>query len=357
MMAWRVTCDDIDDPGSATDGDVDVALSLIVAHYQWGEDYLDEALDVIEVIKNSVLVTCDDLLALGPGFSLQAGGDGRWGGCNLLDIMYHTPAFFRVFAEATGDTTWNTLADDTYVMLNASANEVTGLVPDWQSAGGMPGGDPPQPNRNPNYSYDACRVPWRIALDYLWNGNEEAKDWCKKVTNWADDIGAQNIVDGYTLDGEPLEGMRYHNNSFVGGFAVGAMCNSQTVADNFGTEMNSSTLRNDTYWFNLCTRAIYLFVMTGNFWKPEKLSSLNDRGIRAGEKVYPNPVFRGGTIFVEGIKGVDQIDILNLEGKIIKRITTTAQVKTEIRANLSPGYYFLRFLGLEDTLYVSLAVE
>ena len=54
FMAWKVTADSIIDPGSATDGDLDVVFALIVAHYQWGEDYLDEAKDIISILPAMV---------------------------------------------------------------------------------------------------------------------------------------------------------------------------------------------------------------------------------------------------------------------------------------------------------------
>jgi endoglucanase len=269
MMAWRVTCDSVIDQGSATDGDVDVAFSLIVANEQWGVDYLEKAIEIIDIIKNNVLIDCDGISILAPGYSKKAGetGDGLWGGCELLDIMYHTPAFFRVFADVTGDGVWDKLADDTYTVLNAASHPDTGLVPDWQSINGKPGGNSDW--RCNYYRYDACRVPWRIALDYLWNGNSQAKAWCDKVSLWLDGVGAENIVDGYNLDGTPHETASYHNSAFVGGFAVATMCYSQELVDLFGKEMEESQLKEDMYWFNLSTRGLYMFTLTGKFWKPE----------------------------------------------------------------------------------------
>ena len=269
MMGWRVSCDSILDWGSATDGDVDVAFSLIVAHEQWGDTYLEHAIEIIDIIKNSVLIDCDGTSILAPGYHRDAdqGGKGLWGGCDLLDIMYHTPAFFRVFAEVTGDEAWNKLADDTYKVLNASANPETGLVPDWQDVSGKPGGNSDW--RCNFYRYDACRVPWRIALDYLWNGNPEAKAWCDKVSTWLEGVGAENIVDGYNLDGTPHETALYHNNAFVGGFAVATMCHSQELANSFGADMEKPEMKQDHYWFNLGTRGVYLFTLNGKFWKPE----------------------------------------------------------------------------------------
>jgi hypothetical protein len=74
---------------------------------------------------------------------------------------------------------WVKLADDTYTILNANANATTGLVSDRQNVTGAATGG------YGNYGDDACRTPWRITLDYLWNGNEKAKDWCIKISNFA----------------------------------------------------------------------------------------------------------------------------------------------------------------------------
>jgi endoglucanase len=256
MMAWNVTCDGIVDAGSATDVDIDVAYGLIVGFNQWGGTYLDEAKTILKILSTNMITTCNKVKTLYPGYN-----NGPWGGCNETDIQYYTPAFFRIFANVSGDKIWETLADDSYTILNNGANDKTGLVPDWQTASGV--GLPPS-YRTPYFRYDACRVPWRMSLDYLWNGNEKAKIWCHTISNWAYNVGPANINDGYNLDGTPNNNGD-HNSAFVGGFAVSAMCNTQKIADDFGSEMKKI---NDTYWFNLCTRCLYLFTMTGNFWQP-----------------------------------------------------------------------------------------
>ncbi len=260
MMAWLVTCDDIVDPGSATDGDIDVAFANIIAHVQWGGTYLNKAKDILNIIKENLIIDCtvDGLQTkvLGPGYS-----SGMWGGCGMTDIQYYTPGFFRVFAEVTGENIWNQLADDSYTLLNASAHPVTGLVPDWQTADGTPGPG----GRAGHYGYDACRVPWRMSLDYLWNGNTEARQWCIRISDWAYGIGALNIVDGYDLDGTAI-GEYGLNSAFLGGFTVALMTSDFEKVNNFSNTLEGL---NDTYWFNLNTRVLYLFALTGNFWKPE----------------------------------------------------------------------------------------
>ncbi|MCE5332474.1 MAG: hypothetical protein LLF95_10115 [Bacteroidales bacterium] len=261
MMGWKVTCDGIVERASATDGDVDVAFANIIAYKQWGGSYLDKAKEIIGLIRNNLILDCtvngSNVKILAPGCS-----NGQpYGGCGETDIMYHTPAYFRVFARVTGDQTWNQLADDTYKLLNASANPTTGLVPDWQTASGTPG----PAGRVGYFGYDACRAPWKLALDYLWNGNTEAKNWCVKISNWAYGVGAENIVDGYELNGTP-RGNNGLNSAFLGGFTVSMMANDYTKVNNFATVL---ARLNDTYWFNLNTRVLYLFALTGNFWEPD----------------------------------------------------------------------------------------
>lgn len=261
MMAWSVTCNGINDPGSATDGDIDVAFALIVASKHWGNTYLESAKEIINIIRNSLIVSCtvngESIYILAPGYS-----SGAWGGCEMTDLMYHTPAFFRIFATVTGDSVWSELADDTYSLLNASVNSTTGLVPDWQTASGTPGPG----GRVGYFGYDACRAPWRLSLDYLWNGNTKAKDWAGKISGWAEGVGPSNIVDGYELDGTPI-GTNGLNSSFLGGFTVAAMTHSKARVDNFGSVLSGL---NDTYWFNLNTRCLYLFTLSGDFYHPLK---------------------------------------------------------------------------------------
>ena len=71
-------------------------------------------------------------------------------------------------------------------------------------------------------------------------------------------------MDGYELDGTPI-GTNGLNSAFLGGFAVATMASNQGTVNSFGTELGKL---NDTYWFNLNTRVLYLFTLTGNFWNP-----------------------------------------------------------------------------------------
>jgi endo-1,4-beta-D-glucanase Y len=337
LMAWNVTCGGIVDPGSATDGDLDVAFALIVAYYQWGGDYLDSAKNMLSILKEHYFDTCEGVYTMKPG--------GQFGGCELTDISYYTPAYFKVFAEETNDPFWDAVAEDAYTILYNGANETTGLVRDWQS---YDGGDPPSGWTN-YYRYDACRTPWRMALDYLWNGNEDARSWCVKISDFANSIGPSNIKDGYELDGTVV-GV-YNNSPFVGGFAVGGMCYSQSMVDAFASRLLTlDGVGYDNQYFNLSLRCLYMLVLTGNFWKPEPAPGVKETDYLPGKfnlrQNIPNP-FTATTTIEYSIAETSfvQLKLYNITGQEIKTLVegvmSAGKHTVNFEAdNLSSGIYF-----------------
>ena len=327
MMAWKTTCSGIVDGGSASDGDLDVAFSLVVATWQWGDEYRESAEDEINTVKK-LITSCSGTSVLFGGF----GGNSGYGGCSCTDISYYTPAFFRYFAEFTDDEAWTTLADDTYTVLDNAANAGTGLVPNWHT---FDGGSCSMGEHR--YAYDACRVPWRIALDYLWNGNEEAKAWCTKISDWAYGVGPANIKAGYELNGTPTAS--YQNMSFVGGFAVAAMCNSQEISDAFGKQIAS--LRFDTYWYHAFLGTCYMLTMSGNMWHDR----IDEDGINrdktvAGEST-PAVAVRNGNLIITGIPHGSAILLTSLDGRLVRRSITTGPRLQMSTAAVKSGCYLV----------------
>lgn len=331
MMAWKTTCDGFVDQGSATDGDLDVAFSLIVAHWQWPEDgYLEKAKSVLSNCKK-LIVDCSGVSALGGGYA-----GSRWGGCDVTDISYYTPAFFRVFAEVTNDEAWSKLADDTYTVLNNCANKTTGLVPDWHSFSGQAGAG----GRNGTFRYDACRVPWRIALDYLWNGNQKALDWCKKVSSWAHNEGPGNIYDEYNLNGNKVGSNK--NMAFLGSFAVSAMCNSQEVVDDFAEEVLK---KKSDYWYSGYLGNCYLLTLSGNMWREDMLDT---RSVpRFSGKRTDSPDIRiqynAKKMFISGLAEKSNISLKDFCGRNVSsaKFTGNNMVSIDI-AGLTDGCYIIQ---------------
>lgn len=259
LMGWDNTCEGFTDQGAATDGDIDVASGLIVAHWQWPNDGYDARARAVISNLRRMIVDCNGTYALYPGCAFEA----PWGGCDETDASYYSPAFFRYFAQFSGDEAWVKLADDSHVVRDAAAHPVTGLVPDWQSVAGRPGAG----ERKDFYSFDAIRTPYKHGLDYLFHGNTAARDWCIKLTSWAhENIGAENLVDGYELDGTPVG--EHHNLAVVGAMAVCSLANTRQIADAFVAE---SVRMRDDFWYSAYLGNLYLLAMSGNMWTPDTL--------------------------------------------------------------------------------------
>jgi len=55
-----------------------------------------------------------------------------YGGCHPANIQCHTPGPHSMIAEVAGDLLWNILANNAYIIRDAAAHYIKGLVPDWQ---------------------------------------------------------------------------------------------------------------------------------------------------------------------------------------------------------------------------------
>ncbi len=256
LMHWHIDANgNVIGQNAATDADEDVALALLFAHKQWGSggniNYLQEAINVI----NALYTHCVE-----PGTYVLKPGD-AWGGSNVTNPSYFAPAFYRIFANATGNNGWLSVVNKCYDITNYFYNNYnTGLVPDWCQASGQQAS-----GYSYDYKYDACRFPWRYSFDYLWYGTQAAYNHLKKLSNWINSAtggNPANIKDGYQLNGNIIG--QWNNAAFVGPFTTGAMVDSslQTWLNNLYSRLASFSADN---YYNDSLRVLTLLVVTGNF--------------------------------------------------------------------------------------------
>jgi hypothetical protein len=215
---------------------------------------------------------------------IHVAGDGTWGDSNTLNISYFAPAYYRVF-KAVGGTlpkpdggnwnpNWDATIDGSYTTINnalntASGNQNNGLVPAWCNSAGMPNPGALNPGGNAtNYQYDSCRTPFRITLDWCWNGETRAQAYVAKTSAFFSAIGASNIADGYALDGAAQPA---HDGglsaAFIGPAGVGAMSSSsyQSFLDGtYGEVATHMLLAGGAYYEDSWT-VMSLLMMTANF--------------------------------------------------------------------------------------------
>jgi endo-1,4-beta-D-glucanase Y len=253
LMHWRIDANNnVTGTGAATDAEEDMALALIVADKKWG-GYTTEAKNLINRMMQ---------------YEVEAGsyvlkpGD-QWGGSSVTNPSYFAPGYYKVFKAYTGDARWDSVVNRSYqIIANVNAKTgagTTGLQPDWTTAAGDPA-----PNMGYNYTYDATRVPWRLAKDAAWYCDSRATAQLNKINAFFKGIGAANIKDGYRLDGTLIG--QWHNAAFVAPAASGAIISSDTA---YKTAMWNETVRlTSGNYYNDNLRLLALLFMSGNMYNP-----------------------------------------------------------------------------------------
>ncbi|HOM02026.1 MAG TPA: glycosyl hydrolase family 8 [Acetivibrio sp.] len=250
--------------GAATDADEDIALALIFADKLWGSsgsiNYRQEAITLINNLYNHCVEHGSNVLKPGD----------MWGGSSVTNPSYFAPAWYKVYAQYTGDTRWNQVADKCYQIVEEvkKYNNGTGLVPDWCTASGTQAS-----GQGYDYKYDATRYGWRTAVDYSWFGDSRAKANCDALTKFFARDGVKGIGDGYTIQGSKFS--NNHNASFVGPVAAASMTGYDM---NFAKELYKETVavKDDEYYgyYGNSLRLLTLLYITGNFPNPlQDLSS------------------------------------------------------------------------------------
>jgi endoglucanase len=273
LMGWHVTCSGFTTSdggsGSATDGDTDIGFGLLVAAVQWGGSYLQEALTYLATLKSVDFTTCSPSgrnVATAGSWQGNQACTTSGGGSNT---SYWMPAYYRVFATLTGDSFWSQTADDVVTLYGLAADPTTGIIVNEVDQDGVA-------VSGQTYDYNSCRIPWRATLDYLWYGTPAVQTAMTKLTTWANSVGIQDIVDGYNANGtHSAAGMYTGLNAFVGGFTVGAMTDTQAIANSFATYFVSIADDNGGY-YGASLRTLYLFALSGYQWNP--VDALADGG-------------------------------------------------------------------------------
>jgi endo-1,4-beta-D-glucanase Y len=257
--------------GAATDADEDMAWALVMADKQWGgqgklrDSYLNFAKKLIKAMWDREIDHTRAEMVL-PGDS--------WGGGDVTNISYYAPAYYRVFGQVSGNVDgWNKVIDTCYAIINKSlntkyGNDSNGLVPAWCDSSGAP--KVAYTNAPTHFQYDSCRVPFRIGLDYCLFGEPRAKAYLDKLSSFYDKIGAQNIGDGYNLDGttRPELVPSYGQAAvFVGPAGVGAMSNpayGKLMDESYALVASLQLIKGERY-YNESWNVLTLLMMTGNF--------------------------------------------------------------------------------------------
>ncbi len=268
FMCWKVPASEkVVRNDSATDGDMDMALALLLAHRQWREkSYLCEAKLLIHALATTLVR---------PDFSLRLGDWDTEGSEPVLtrpsDFM---PTHFRAFREATDDPVWKKVENRCYTILEGLQKEyapATGLVPDfaerkngeWRPA--LP--KALEGSHDGEYSYNSCRVPWRIGWAAISGDDGRARAMLKPLMAWAT-AQMKTPVEfqaGYHLNGKALRGADYDSACFITPTGVAAM----STGDQIWYDAVFAYAKNkEEGYYEDSVNLLCLLVMSGNAWLP-----------------------------------------------------------------------------------------
>jgi len=191
---------------SASDADSDIALALIFAHNRWGDDrYLIDAKALLKDIwdKEVVVIKGTPYLAAN---NVEKTNSQKV----VINPSYLAPYAYRIFAEVDPLHGWMKLVDSSYKILEESSaakldkSTSAGLPPDWVVIDKKTGelSAPSVGNLTTNFSFDALRAPWRVALDYEWNKEPRALAYLKKLSFLSDTWRKEGKISAsYSHDG------------------------------------------------------------------------------------------------------------------------------------------------------------
>jgi endo-1,4-beta-D-glucanase Y len=270
FMSWKVDDRKKSPTYSATDGDVDMAMALLMAEQQWGDPkYRKEALKIIHAISKD-LVRKDGSLRLGDWQVNKSVDKERGEGTRTSDFEMAT---FLVFYQLTKDGIWNRVEDCCYNTLEQLQREYapkTGLFPDfavkrkdekWAPAHkGFLEGD-----KDGDFGYNACRVPWRIGFAAIYDAEPRAKRTAERLMKWVVSTheDPKDFKAGYRLDGTPVTDASKMVFTAPTGVAAMATGNQKWLDKTFYLAAKTT----DSY-FSDSVNMLCLLIMSGNYWIP-----------------------------------------------------------------------------------------
>ncbi|MBD2079332.1 glycosyl hydrolase [Leptolyngbya sp. FACHB-17] len=170
------------DANVASDADIDAITALILASRRWQRpDYLKLARIKLKDLwaHATIPFPIDGKRYLLPGAIALFQRNEKL----KANPSYLAPYAFRLFSQVDSERDWLSLVDSSYQMLEQSSDiSPVGLPSDWIAVDPKTGfytAIDPSSSLITQYSFDAIRVWWRVALDATWFGEPRAKAYLK----------------------------------------------------------------------------------------------------------------------------------------------------------------------------------
>jgi endo-1,4-beta-D-glucanase Y len=243
LMPWLTSSFswDIPDESSATDADLDIATSLVLAYYKTGNTaYLSDALTLIAALWDNEVNLSNNLLYSGDTPTWKAAANPSY------NLSYFSPVALRLFALVDQNHDWTSVLNAQYTyMMNIQAAG-TGVFPDWSDGSGNAINPPNNSATNTYWTFnkESVRIPWRIAWDYYWFSDERAASVLNTLNNF--------IMARSNNDPLSIPAVNYSWNLSIGADIEGQALPTQWLAAWCATGMAGNSMD----WLNTCTNAV-----------------------------------------------------------------------------------------------------
>jgi len=301
IMDWKISASGVKIGfGGATDGDVDAAMALLMAHRIWGSggaiNYGAAATTLINAIRDFEITPANHSQP-----NVMKNGDMTpWTNTDQrYNPDYWFPAYTWEFEKHTSDTRWTAIRTVNNAIVNYfNTNFTTGMVPnecnrDGTNSNSMPGGLPAY-----QFGYNSVRL-WRLYLDLYWNGPTAApvaQAMANKLGNWSKgQVGGAfpgNLGGVYNLDGTGKQQPLYLAFASVYGAAACGSADSSNSAHAASILNWLHANRGGGDYFGGSNSAVVAAIMAGVFYP--------------GTVTAPTTVISGGTpatVFSDVISG------------------------------------------------------
>jgi hypothetical protein len=357
LMDWRLNANGTSagEGWNAMDGDLDIAMALLMAHRQWGSagtwNYLQEAKNTIGAIKSF------NMKPDGTTKGLPNAHNNR-----TSDYMI---GHFRAFRAATGDAFWGLAVDRAYWLTDRMQTVYSpgvGLMPDfvmrtdtttpYPSTGYIGDGN----DKEGYFWWNACRNPWRFASDYLVSADSRSSLATGRMIDFfkaRSGGNPMNIGTGYALDGTMLTGG--NSPAYHGPICAGA-CVDARFQGFLDTMWNWNATHLTTGYYDSELQLLSMVVASGNWWTPGA-SSTNTPATTPTEPTNTAPAPSGSVVangdFASGLTYWDNWGNAQVVGGALQVGTAAGGVGQNVFDKLTPGTKYV----LTGTAHITAAAE
>lgn len=280
LMPWRTgtysyeSLSSMANKSSATDADLDIATSLILAYYSTGNAaYLNDALLIINDMWNE---------EISPKMYLYSGNTPTWKkATSAYNLSYFSPIALKLFAQVDPAHDWTAVLNSMYTFMQTVQAAGTGVFPDWVDENGVA--------INPNnhsadktywmFHQESVRIPWRLAWDYYWTQDPRAAAVLNTLNTFISSKSAgdpANLETSGKVMYSAVPGMADGSVNSLhphwhGAWCLTGMAGNQAWLDGCTAAFNTKTMNGFSYFPHILM-TMYGELLNGMFVKPAALN-------------------------------------------------------------------------------------